>query len=472
MKAIANAAIWATLLVVLTAAPGHLGASEIKPAPILKVIPERALVDEPVEITIEGLNAGEHVTVQATLHDHGGSDWSSHAIFAANESGRVIVAKQAPVEGTYEGVDAMGLFWSMVRLRETKEDPEFFAGQVEPGQGMTMVFKATAPGRPPAETAIQRMWADSSIVRETVREDGLFGTFYYPADSEPVAAILHPHGGFCLMPEKPAAVLASRGFAVLALKYCGEDGLPENTGSEIALEYFETAMNWLQARPETASGKIGVVGMSLGGTLALLLGSRFEQVGAAVSIKGSGVIVNFKFTQNGEPVPATRMQGTEILADALRAAQRPECRPESPGGEWSCYNWETTHFMFVLFHGFAEPDALYPGVIPVERINGPVMLVSGFDDQSWPSTLYSEVAFQRLKDNEFTHKFEHLAYPGAGHRLGIAHLPRTDAGVDWHTWGGNARDAGAANADYWPKMIEFLRNSLETRATEATKRSD
>lgn len=433
----------------------------------LSIEPRRALVDEPVTIMISGLQPGERVSLKANLFNHGNADWKSAATYIANAEGVVDLNEQAPVEGSYSGIDPMGLFWSMDRLEKqegaAKEQPTekavSFSGDVKPGESMSMEFRAEADGRPPAVTGIERYWATPNVMREPVSDQGLVGTLFYPAGAAPSPAILFPHGGYCLTPEKPAAVLASHGFAVLALKYCGEEGLPENTGSEIALEYFGTAITWLQDHPETDPGQLGVVGMSLGGTLALLLGSRFQEVDAAVSIKGSGVNI-FNFIHNGEPVPSTRMQSTEIMRDALRARQPPECRPKNSDEEWSCYNWSLTHMMFILFHGLANPDALFPGVIPVERIKGPVMLVSGLDDQAWPSTLYTEVAYQRLKEHDFPYHFEHLAYPEAGHRLGIAHLPRTESNIAWRSAGGNARGAGVANADYWPRMIEFLRENL------------
>jgi pimeloyl-ACP methyl ester carboxylesterase len=56
--------------------------------------------------------------------------------------------------------------------------------------------------------------------------------------------------------------------------------------------------------------------------------------------------------------------------------------------------------------------------IPVERVNGPVLLISGTDDQVWPSSTLADIAVRRLR--RYAHDFiiEHLRYEGAGHAIG------------------------------------------------------
>ena len=58
--------------------------------------------------------------------------------------------------------------------------------------------------------------------------------------------------------------------------------------------------------------------------------------------------------------------------------------------------------------------------IPVERIEAPILLLSGDFDDLWPSTLGGEQVIKRLRANDFPYKAEHIAYPGAGHMPGFA----------------------------------------------------
>lgn len=47
------------------------------------------------------------------MTDDGGWHWTSHAVFQADATGTIDLASQAPLEGSYAGIDPMGIFWSM-----------------------------------------------------------------------------------------------------------------------------------------------------------------------------------------------------------------------------------------------------------------------------------------------------------------------------------------------------------------------
>jgi len=57
--------------------------------------------------------------------------------------------------------------------------------------------------------------------------------------------------------------------------------------------------------------------------------------------------------------------------------------------------------------------------IHVEKINGPILLVSGVDDKIWPSTMMSDMIVKRLKKHNFPHLCKHLSYTNSGHNQGI-----------------------------------------------------
>jgi pimeloyl-ACP methyl ester carboxylesterase len=58
----------------------------------------------------------------------------------------------------------------------------------------------------------------------------------------------------------------------------------------IPLEYFATAIDWLQAQDSVRSDKLAIVGGSRGGELALLLGATFPQINAVVAYAPSSVL--------------------------------------------------------------------------------------------------------------------------------------------------------------------------------------
>jgi hypothetical protein len=82
-------------------------------AQTLELIPNRVLVDESAVIRASGLEPNEHISIQAGMVDGADEPWSAQAEFIADAQGAVDTSMQAPVNGSYEGVSAMGLIWSM-----------------------------------------------------------------------------------------------------------------------------------------------------------------------------------------------------------------------------------------------------------------------------------------------------------------------------------------------------------------------
>jgi len=83
----------------------------LRAKPQIVVTPAKALIDEPVEISVVNLSAHENITLEASCKDN--NAWISRATFQANDKGVVNVAKQAPISSSYSGIDSMGLFWSI-----------------------------------------------------------------------------------------------------------------------------------------------------------------------------------------------------------------------------------------------------------------------------------------------------------------------------------------------------------------------
>ena len=79
----------------------------------LDVVPQYVLIGDPVSIRASGLDVGQIATLRVSGQDILGNTWSSEASFRADESGTIDTSRDAPVEGSYLGIDQAGLFWSM-----------------------------------------------------------------------------------------------------------------------------------------------------------------------------------------------------------------------------------------------------------------------------------------------------------------------------------------------------------------------
>jgi len=86
-------------------------------------VPAWALVDEVTPLRLRGAPAGQTVTLRLRSRDGRGRTWESHAAFRAASDGRIDVATDAPLSGTYEGVDPTGLFWSRAPTDAPPEGP-------------------------------------------------------------------------------------------------------------------------------------------------------------------------------------------------------------------------------------------------------------------------------------------------------------------------------------------------------------
>jgi len=104
-------------------------------------------------------------------------------------------------------------------------------------------------------------------------EDGLRGAWFLPPGDGPHPAVIILGGSEGGLPAGSAApLLASHGYATLALAYFGLPGLPRGLVN-IPLEYFGKAIAHVRAAVAPRNDFVAVYGGSRGGELALLVAS-------------------------------------------------------------------------------------------------------------------------------------------------------------------------------------------------------
>ncbi len=355
----------------------------------LVAIPNPVRVDEPFDLFMSGLEPNQLVKLTSTFRFlYPEIDWHGSAVFQASSHGEFNASGQKPMKGTYDIPDAMGLVWSAA------SGAPLATGFAPYGPSpITMTATDPANNRIFATTEIKLSFLSDTTQRIEVREDGLFGTLFTPKSAEPIPAVLvlgGSEGALNTFVEQTAALFASHGFAALALAYFGISVLPPRL-ERIPLEYFETAIGWLTSQPGVDADRIGIMGTSRGGELALLLGSMFEDLKAVASYVGSGYVVGGipdqgapAWTWKGKPVP--------YATDAMYRSGK-----------------------------------LASVEIPVENINGPVLIISADADEIWPSTPLSRAAWDRLQRLGHPFADQFLTFPGAGHGIFPPYLPLTGA---------------------------------------------
>src|SRR5258707_15475185 len=86
------------------------------------------LIDVARRIAVTGARAGSLLTLRTQTVRGAGTVWTSRAVFRADDHGVIDLARDAPVEGDYGGVSAMGLLWAHAPVgADTREvfPPEF-----------------------------------------------------------------------------------------------------------------------------------------------------------------------------------------------------------------------------------------------------------------------------------------------------------------------------------------------------------
>lgn len=279
-----------------------------------------------------------------------------------------------------------------------------------------------------------------------VSDTGFAGRYYEPTvPAGPAVIVLNgSNGGF--PSSSLGRALADEGHATLLLAYFASPdassaaGLPTRLQG-ITLEYFDRAINWLQARTRQP---VILIGESRGAELALLLASRRKDVAGVVAFAPSSVVWQAPGVSADVPVQAAWTLGGRPL---------PYLRDATDSGLTSVERFART-----LARGAGA------AAIPIEQIRGRVLLVAGDDDRIWPSGSMADSISAKAR-RKGGPELQVLHYPNAGHLLmgpgpGRERFVAGDFVVEF---GGTEAGNRAARDDAWARTLAFLRGSPSVR---------
>jgi dienelactone hydrolase/uncharacterized protein (DUF2141 family) len=418
-----------------------------------------------VTVTVDNMKNGEGIVLANLCGDPAGSfpgACMTHSALAKAEQGTVTLAFDNVLPGRYAlqafhdedgnmvpNIPGEGYAFGNDATWPPSFDNASFSVSGDTSHTVRMQY---IPASPPPTKAARAAAAPEGVVRSEVREDGLNGLLYRPAGDHRVPALIVLGGseGGLQAASGIGAGFARHGYAVLTLAYFMEGDLPKSL-ENIPLEYFDKALDWLKKQPGIDPNAIGVMGGSRGSEAALLLASRRQDIRAAAAFSPSGIVwqgLNFQnpmnmgpaWTLDGKPLPF-------LIPDGM--AYRPGAAM-------------TPMFANVLGEARTRPDIN----IPVEKINGPILLISGKSDALWPSHEMSEKIVARAKASNFGHTVQHLAYEAAGHMVFMGD-PTSGAAQSMARapvnpmLGGTGEANMAAWQDNWPKTLAFFDAALK-----------
>lgn len=205
-------------------------------------------------------------------------------------------------------------------------------------------------------------------------------------------------GGLWLA-KKQARWLQSQGIPALALGYFRT----LHTGAALSLvplEIIEQAIHFLQAQ---GYARIGILGFSKGAELALVAAPHYPALSCVVAktpswfvgegLRGKAPAGTSSWRCQGQPLPYTayRMRHFQVVRRIIQA---------------EAYN------ILSLNTGKRVVPA---SELPVERINGPVLLLSTRSDTIWPSEDSGNILTLRLAQANFQHPYQHICYRYMSH---------------------------------------------------------
>ncbi|XP_065695043.1 acyl-coenzyme A amino acid N-acyltransferase 2-like isoform X2 [Patagioenas fasciata] len=409
------------------------------------VTPQSSLADRPVQVHVRGLSPSQLVTLRAWLVDEQGDIFQSRAFFRADEAGEVDPGRHPALGGSYTGVWPMGLLWFLqpdaLFRRLVKRDVvgSPFLLHLEVFDGLCLV---TGPqDRPLASCEAERWYVGPGVQRVPIREGRVRGALFLPPGPGPFPGVIDLFGGAGGLIEFRAGLLATRGFAVLALAFFAYEDLPP-TLAQLDMEYFEEAAELLLRQPKVRGPGLGVIGVSKGAEVALAMATFLPQVVATVWINGTAFL-----------------HGNPLLYRDLRIPSIP-------------YFVERIVFveMGALDNSaiFGDPqDPMYSSsAIPTEKISGKVLFVVGEADRGFNSKLFAQLAMARMSPASC----RLLSYPGAGHLIEPPGSPLCSVSSIRGTpkpvvWGGEAQAHAKAQEHSWQEIIQFLELHLGPTTT-------
>ncbi|XP_047194600.1 peroxisomal succinyl-coenzyme A thioesterase isoform X1 [Hippoglossus stenolepis] len=419
--------------------------------PIISVVPTRALMDETFKVLVENLPPGSPVTVRALHHSEDRDYWEAYGHYISSPRGTVSVSDDLSFGGTYTGKEAMGLLWSMrpvpgsrtgLRLRKRNvSTPMLVHISVHGGHGD---FRDQTPL---ASVLTERWYMAPGVHRIEIDENGVRGTMFIPPGPGPFPGLVDMWGGGGGLLEYRSALLASRGFASLALEYFKPGEL---SSAELELNYFEKAFNIVRDHPQVMPDRVGLFGLSLGSSVTMLLAAESQVV---------------------QPRCCVCVSGTHYFGSSFSGghAKIEETLDQGRVDENNCHIWRDIGLQYLKGAS---------GKLNMGKIQCPVMLVSGADDQNVPAPEVAEDISQLMRAAGNEHLLTRLDYPDAGHLIEPPFSPHFRAtNFILHSkrekvillWGGKTKPHSDAQEDSWRRMLAFLQLHLYGDASPRAK---
>jgi dienelactone hydrolase len=212
---------------------------------------------------------------------------------------------------------------------------------------------------------------------ERVHTATVFGQLYRPTGSSKAPGIIVLGGSGGRLNHAFSEQLARAGFVVLALAYFNAPDRP-STLDRVPVETVSHGIDWLLAQPGVQPSGVGLLAVSRGTELAFLAAAHDPRIQAVAALVPSSV------AWQGQRGPVAWTLGGQAVATLTL--------PPVAGQS----NWQRVHQAL-------QTEQAAQARLPVQLVNGPVLLVSATRDHIWPSTSMAEALLQQLQGHAHDH---------------------------------------------------------------------
>lgn len=186
-----------------------------------------------------------------------------------------------------------------------------------------------------------------------------------------------------------------KGYAFLAVGYFGCKNTPDLL-EKIAIEDVHNAIEEAAKNQKINKNKIGIVGGSRGGDLALLLGSYYKDIKCIVGLVSSHAV--FPGNTSHFSTSTWSYKGKELPFVPVNDEAVPFLMKGDLRG-----TFETM---------LKDPVAEKQSLIKVEQCNASILLISATNDEICPSTPMADKMIERLKSKHLKHHYLHIPIEG------------------------------------------------------------
>lgn len=387
------------------------------------------------EMMIRTETKGPYYCINAPLNYSTETKWIAENKYLSDEKGNLDLNTAPAISGSYQGVSPMGCLSFLSAKKITKKKKETNLDNISLNAAFSIKLEVYMDKIPIDSCVIERYFMNEKIAFKQVAFSASKGRYFYPKEATNLPAIIVVSGseGGVEKAQAIAQLLASHGFATLAISYFGLDDLAVNL-AEIPLEIIEEGLDFLALQEEVNKDRIGIYGRSKGAEFALLAASNFAKIKCIVANSPTNVVY----------------EGIKQHLPAKKSSWTFQTMPI----QYVPFKFGSAILAKIKGKEYPDNTKKMEAEIPVEKIKGNILLISAIKDEIWPAYSASLMIQNRLNLNQFPYKFELALYPNSGHMLTLPFQPNNRYKKK------NNVTVMEETLDAWQKTVDFFKENL------------